>query len=138
MRLLLAIMLSFLPLIGFSQKFTIKQFFAEIDSTCIYPDIVKAQSILETGYFTSRLCREDRNYFGMTSYYSNRYAKYKHWKHSVRAYSAWQKRRFAENPNMTRKSYLKMLDNKYCWEVNYSERIMKLMNSKYYKNITKK
>lgn len=137
MRLLL-IFLTLLTTNLSAQKFTIQKFFKEIDSTCIYPDIVKAQAILETGYFTSRLCKEDNNYFGMMSFHSNRYAKYKHWKHSVKAYSDWQARRIIDNPVLTRQRYLKMLDKKYCWEVDYSKRLIKLMNSKYFKEITKK
>ena len=49
-----------------------------------HANIVLAQARLETGNFTSRRCREDKNLFGMKK--GKRYAKYRHWRESVMDY----------------------------------------------------
>lgn len=49
-----------------------------------HAEIVLAQARLETGNFTSRRCREDKNLFGMKR--GKRYAKYKRWQDSVTDY----------------------------------------------------
>ena len=47
-------------------------------------EIVLAQARHETGNFKSRLCRENKNLFGMKK--GKRYARYAHWKESIRDY----------------------------------------------------
>ena len=47
-------------------------------------EIVLAQARHETGNFKSRLCRENKNLFGMKK--GNRYARYAHWKESIKDY----------------------------------------------------
>lgn len=47
-------------------------------------NIVLAQARLETGNFTSRLCKENKNLFGIK--HGNRYARYKRWQDSVADY----------------------------------------------------
>lgn len=49
-----------------------------------HPNIVLAQARLETGNFKSDRCRRDHNLFGMKR--GRRYAKYGHWRESVRDY----------------------------------------------------
>jgi flagellum-specific peptidoglycan hydrolase FlgJ len=49
-----------------------------------HPNIVLAQARLETGNFKSDRCRRDHNLFGMK--HGRRYAKYGHWRESVRDY----------------------------------------------------
>ena len=49
-----------------------------------HAEIVLAQARLETGNFTSRRCREDKNLFGMKR--GKRYAKYRRWQDSVSDY----------------------------------------------------
>lgn len=48
------------------------------------PNIVLAQARLETGNFRSDRCRRDHNLFGMKR--GRRYAKYGHWRESVKDY----------------------------------------------------
>ena len=48
------------------------------------PTIVLAQARLETGNFKSDRCRRDHNLFGMKR--GRRYAKYGHWRESVKDY----------------------------------------------------
>lgn len=49
-----------------------------------YPRIVLAQALLETGNFTSRLCRDQNNLFGLR--HSKGYYRFNHWEESVIAY----------------------------------------------------
>jgi flagellum-specific peptidoglycan hydrolase FlgJ len=129
--------LSFLSLKA--SQFDTVLFFKAIDRNCYFPEIVKAQVILETNFFTSRLCKENNNYFGMMSFNSNKYAKYDSWEESIKAYCLWQIRRKKQMPDsfLSKERYFRLLDIKYCWEVNYSERLKILIKSKKYKNLVK-
>lgn len=48
--------------------------------------VVLAQAILETGSFTSRVCNELNNLFGLRRPSDGRYYAFKHWRESVKAY----------------------------------------------------
>lgn len=64
---------------------TREQVLAEIQRQGIpHPTIVLAQARLETGNFKSDRCRRDHNLFGMKR--GSRYAKYGHWRDSVKDY----------------------------------------------------
>jgi len=66
---------------------TIPNLYAEIKRTGIlYPDIVLAQAILETGWFRSNACRKKHNLFGLTNPRTGKYYEFDHWTESVRAY----------------------------------------------------
>lgn len=49
-----------------------------------HPEIVLAQSRLETGEYTSEVCKKYNNLFGLRK--GNTYRKYNHWTESVTAY----------------------------------------------------
>ena len=51
----------------------------------LYAEIL-AQAILETGWFTSPVCRNKHNLFGLTNPRTGKYFKFDHWTESVRAY----------------------------------------------------
>lgn len=51
-----------------------------------YPRIVIAQALLETGYFTSRVCWECKNLFGLRRPSDGSYYEFKRWEDSVKAY----------------------------------------------------
>lgn len=52
-----------------------------------YPKIVLAQAILETGHFSSRVCKDKNNLFGLR--HSKGYYDFDHWEESVVAYRDW-------------------------------------------------
>lgn len=52
-----------------------------------YPRIVLAQAKLETGNFTSELCKKHGNLFGLKG--KKGYAKFSSWRESVKAYKEW-------------------------------------------------
>ena len=88
----------------------------------LYPEIVLAQAILETGWFRSSLCRNRNNLFGLTNPRTGKYFEFGHWTESVRAYYTkvqykykggnyllWlRKIGYAEDPNYVR-SVIKVL-----------------------------
>lgn len=49
-----------------------------------HPDIVLAQAVLETGWFTSKVCNECNNCFGLMR--KGEYFNFEHWTESVVAY----------------------------------------------------
>lgn len=51
-----------------------------------YPRIVIAQALLETGYFTSRVCWECKNLFGLRRPSDGSYYEFERWEDSVKAY----------------------------------------------------
>lgn len=52
----------------------------------LYPKIVLAQAILETGWFRSSVCRNKHNLFGLTNPRTGKYYEFNHWTESVWAY----------------------------------------------------
>ena len=68
-------------------ELTIPNLYEEIRRNGIlYPKVVLAQAILETGWFRSSLCRERHNLFGLTNPRTGKYYEFGHWTESVRAY----------------------------------------------------
>lgn len=51
-----------------------------------YPEIVVAQSVLETGHYKSQQCWQHNNLFGLYDSKNKRYYRFDHWIHSVLAY----------------------------------------------------
>lgn len=51
-----------------------------------HPEIVYAQAVLETGWFTSNLCLNSHNLFGLYNSKKSQYYKFNHWTESVLAY----------------------------------------------------
>lgn len=51
-----------------------------------YPEIVTAQSILETGHYKSKVCLQYNNLFGLYNSKKRDYYSFNHWTKSVKAY----------------------------------------------------
>lgn len=98
-------------------ELTIPNLYKEIIRNGIrHPKIVLAQAILETGWFTSPVCRHKHNLFGLTNPRTGKYFEFGHWTESVRAYYTKVQYRYkggnyllwlkdigyAENPNYIR------------------------------------
>ena len=68
-------------------ELTIPNLYKEIiRNGILYPKIVLAQAILETGWFRSSVCRKKHNLFGLTNPRTGKYYEFNHWTESVRAY----------------------------------------------------
>lgn len=76
-----------------------------------HPHIIHAQAILETGNFTSRLCKENNNLFGLYNSKSKRYYKFNHWSESIVAYLAFVQYKYKDDID-----YYKFLE-----KINYAE-----------------
>jgi hypothetical protein len=97
-----------------------------------FPDIVFAQSILESGHFKSNLAKTNNNIFGMklpkvretTAIGKGKsgYAKYESWIHSVEDYSYWQNH-MVKNDNISRSEYFYLLGKVYATDKNYVSRL---------------
>ena len=68
-------------------ELTIPNLYKEIiRNGILYPKIVLAQAIQETGWFRSSVCRNKHNLFGLTNPRTGKYYEFNHWTESVRAY----------------------------------------------------
>lgn len=74
-------------------------------------DIVYAQAVLETGHFTSRVCLEYNNLFGLYDSKNKDYYKFNHWVESIVAYKECIQKKY-QPPN----NYYTFLE-----EINYAE-----------------
>ncbi len=102
-------------------ELTIHNLYKEIiRNGILYPKIVLAQAILETGWFRSSVCRNKHNLFGLTNPRTGKYYEFNHWTESVRAYYTKVQYKYKGG------NYLLWLD-----EIGYSE------NSNYIKTIIK-
>lgn len=80
----------------------------------IFPEIVLKQAIIETGWFTSNICKNNNNLFGF--YYNKQYLSFKSWKDCVTYYKKWQARKYCGERNYF--TFLKKVgyaeDSTYC------------------------
>jgi flagellum-specific peptidoglycan hydrolase FlgJ len=116
---LLAAILFALCIAGRAQ--TIEQVRDEIQRQGIeHPEIVLAQSILETGWYKSHGCTHRKNLFGF--YWKGSYKKWSTWQESIKYYADWQRRHY------TGGDYYKFLESVgYASDLKY---ISKLKNIK--------
>lgn len=99
-----------------------------------YPHIVYAQSLIETGYFNSKIFKENNNLFGMrqartrvTTAQGTQYnhAYYENWRESVYDYAFYQCRYLSGLK--TEEEYLAYLGRSYAEDPNYLSKIRSLV-----------
>lgn len=99
-----------------------------------FPEIILAQSILETGHFSSRIFIENNNLFGMKQARARSttavgtqlgHAFYDHWKQSVMDYALFQNAYM--NKLRKKKAYLKYLDKNYAEADNYDKTLLQII-----------
>lgn len=99
-------------------------YIALLDSGILHPDIVFAQAILETGYFTSNVTTNYNNLFGLYNSRKGDYFKFNHWRESISAY-----KRFIEVKYDTKSDYLVFLDKMgYAEDPKYIYKVKTIMN----------
>lgn len=95
-----------------------------------FPHIVYAQSILETGYWESKIFKENNNLFGMkrarsrptTSFFEkNEHAYYSNWKESLYDYMIYQSTYLSKYKN--EKDYIEYLNKNYAQDPNYLKKL---------------
>lgn len=102
---------------------TIEQVKAELHRQGVpHANIVLAQARLETGNFTSRRCKRDHNLFGMKK--GKRYAKYGHWRDSVKDYKERISSRYTGGNYY---AFLKRIG--YAEEREYTQKLQKIIRT---------
>ena len=104
-------------------ELTIPNLYVEIIQNGIrYPKIVLAQAILETGWFTSPVCRNKHNLFGLTNPRTGKYFEFDHWTESVWAYYTKVQYRYKGG------NYLLWLRNiGYAEDTNYIRAVVRVL-----------
>lgn len=107
-----------------------------------YPHIVLAQSIIETGEWSSKIFIENHNLFGMkkatqritTAKGTNsNHAYYNHWRESVYDYAFYQSRYL--HSIKTEEQYFQYLSASYAEDSRYVEKVKKISNSNRVKDL---
>jgi len=95
-----------------------------VKSEILFPEIVFAQAILETGHFKCQNCSlKDNNIFGF--WYKGSYIKYDSWQECVSYYARWQKRHYKGG------DYYEFLEKRgYAEDPLYCEKLKTLVNEK--------
>lgn len=88
----------------------------------MYPDIVRAQAILETGHFRSKVFREYNNLFGLYDSKNQDYFKFEHWSESVAAYISMVQYKYKPPDNYY--SFLEKLG--YATDTNYIQKVKRI------------
>ena len=84
-----------------------------------HPHIVYAQAILETGNFTSKVCRENNNLFGLYDSRNKKYYAFNHWSESIIAYINYIQYKYSPP-----KDYYKFLqDIGYAEDPTYTDKL---------------
>ena len=101
-----------------------------------FPHIVLAQSQIETGYYKSKIFKENNNLFGMKQARQrpttnrgteNNHAYYDTWKQSVVDYALYQAKYLSRL--RTEEEYLSYLGQSYAEDPNYVSKIRKIINN---------
>lgn len=115
-------------------KFTpqkLKAYMAELNIP--HSDIVYAQAVLETGNFTSHICKTNNNFFGMKVATirpttnigeENGHAAFKNWRQSVIDYALYSS---CYLTRMTRDEYFAYLGSRYAEDPNYIIRVKQII-----------
>ena len=103
---------------------TIEQVKAELHRQGVpHANIVLAQARLETGNFTSNRCKRDHNLFGMKK--GKRYAKYRHWRESVKDYKERISSRYKRGENYY--AFLRRIG--YASDVRYGHKLRTIIKT---------
>lgn len=90
-----------------------------------FPEIVKAQAVLETGNFKSNACKENNNLFGLRNS-NGTYMSFEHWTLSVAAY-----KKYIQDYKRKPKNYYAYLENLgYAEDPKYINKLKELVNKK--------
>lgn len=92
-----------------------------------YPQIVYAQALLETGHFSSSVCKKYNNLFGLYNSKIKDYYSFEHWSDSVKAYRDFVQYKYKGNTDY----YTFLVDLPYAMDPNYIRKI-KQLEHKYY------
>lgn len=92
-----------------------------------FPEIVYAQALLETGHFSSSVCKNYNNLFGLYNSKIKDYYSFEHWSDSVKAYKDFVQYKYKGNTDY----YTFLINLPYATDPNYIRKI-KQLEHKYY------
>lgn len=92
-----------------------------------FPEIVYAQALLETGHFSSSVCKNYNNLFGLYNSKIKDYYSFEHWSDSVKAYRDFVQYKYKGNTDY----YTFLVNLPYATDPNYIRKI-KQLEHKYY------
>lgn len=92
-----------------------------------YPEIVYAQALLETGHFSSSVCKNYNNLFGLYNSKIKDYYSFEHWSDSVKAYRDFVQYKYKGNTDY----YTFLVNLPYATDPDYIRKI-KQLEHKYY------
>lgn len=87
-----------------------------------YPEIVYAQALLETGHFSSSVCKNYNNLFGLYNSKIKDYYSFEHWSDSVKAYRDFVQYKYKGNTDY----YTFLVNLPYATDPNYIRKIKQL------------
>jgi hypothetical protein len=93
-----------------------------------FPEIVYAQALLETGHFSSSVCKDYNNLFGLYNSKIRDYYSFEHWSDSVKAYKDFVQYKYKGNTDY----YTFLVNLPYATDPNYISKV-KQLEHKYYK-----
>jgi len=107
------------------RELSIASLFEALDKYRVaFPKIVVAQALLETGYFTSNVCVNYNNLFGLRRPSDGSYYKFNNWEESVKAYRDYVQYKYRGG------DYFKFLDNiGYAEDPAYIYKVRSITNS---------
>lgn len=100
-------------------------------SEILYKDVFLAQSILETGHYTSEVFKHGNNLMGMKKAGKREstaigtykgYAKYASWTESLKDYNLWQK--YFSHKFKTKEQFLAFLNTRYSQDGSYAKKLL--------------
>ena len=90
------------------------------------PNIVYAQAVLETGHFTSSVCQNKNNLFGLYDSKNGRYYEFEHWSESVIAYKNYIQSKYKSDS-----SYYRFLESiNYAQDPTYVNKVKQIAERK--------
>jgi flagellum-specific peptidoglycan hydrolase FlgJ len=87
-----------------------------------YPQIVYAQALLETGHFSSSVCKNYNNLFGLYNSKIKDYYSFDHWSDSVKAYKDFVQYKYKGNTDY----YTFLVNLPYATDPNYISKVKQL------------
>ncbi len=119
------IILAILPIVGYGQ--TTDQVYKElVKQNVLFPEIVLAQSILETGWYKCTDCSRDvNNIFGLWNSRKQEYFSYDKWQDSVGGYLRGIQYKYKEEDYNNYYEFLEKLG--YAEDPNYIDKLKKLV-----------
>ena len=87
-----------------------------------FPEIVYAQALLETGHFSSSICKNYNNLFGLYNSKIKDYYSFEHWSDSVKAYRDFVQYKYKGNTDY----YTFLVKLPYATDPNYIRKIKQL------------